>query len=224
MYKYLACLVILFLIFFIYIHLTKLTTPNNHLDILQVHDPDPTLAYELLGHNQPIVFQKELAFWKHFNKLLGRSLTDIKQEIATHSETDFSTSIKVNLEPYNLPLSYDWAIDIRGVSIDDSAGVFFVKQSNYLQMFGCVSGMFRIIITPPNQSHFLEPFKNLVSSKDATPILDAQPMELNYIEIVVRQGNLVYIPYNWHYYIYRPTTTEETVIVDCLNKSMLNVF
>jgi hypothetical protein len=225
MYKYIASLIILFLIFFIYIHISKISKYNNHLDILQVYDPDPDLAYELLSHNQPIVFQKELAFWKDFNKLLHKPLTEIKQDIASHPEIDYSTSIKANLEPYNLPLSYDWIVDIRGITMDDSSGIFFIKQSNYLQMFGCMTGQFRIIIAPTDQSAKLEPFKNLVSSKDVTALLDTDPLELNYIEIVVRQGNLVYIPYGWHYFIYRPSTaTEETVIVDCLNKSVLNMF
>jgi len=226
MYKYLAALVILFAIFFLYVHITKITTANNHLDILQVHDPDPELAYELLGNNQPIVFQRELEFWKDFNKLLGQPLETIKNEISTHPEINYSTSIKMNLEPYNLPLSYDWIIDIRTIVLDDTNGIFFIKQSNYLQMFGCVAGQFRIIITPPDQSPKLEPFTNYVSSKDATGMLDAQPMELNYIEIIVRVGNLVYIPWGWHYFIYRPNTGDgdgKCVILDCLNKSAINL-
>jgi hypothetical protein len=227
MYKYLAALVILFIIFFFYVHINKITTINNHLDILQVHDPDPELAYELLGHNQPIVFQQEIAFWKEFNKLLGKPLNTIKTQIASHPEIDYSISIKMNLEPYNLPISYDWLIDIRSVIIDDSSGIFFIKQINYLQMFGCITGQFRIIIATPEQSVKLEPFTNNVSSKDATAMLDAQPMELNYIEIIVREGNLIYIPWGWHYFIYRPSNTNtdtECVIIDCLNKSAINLF
>ena len=130
----------------------------------------------------------------------------------------------MNLEPYNLPLSYDWLIDIRPVVIDDTNGIFFIKQVNYLQMFGCVSGEFRIIIAPPDQSTKLEPFINNVSSIDATKMLDAQPMELNYIEIIIRVGNLIYIPWGWHYFIYRPFNYEgECVILDCLNKSAINI-
>ena len=224
MYRYLASLVILFLIFFFYVHITRITTVNNNLDILQVQDPEPELAYELLGHNQPIVFQRELAFWKDFNKLLGKPLDEIKSTITAHPEMNYSTSIKMNLEPYNLPLSYDWLIDIRPVVLDDTSGIFFIRQVNYLQIFGCVSGQFRIIITPPDQSSKLEPFANYVSSVDATKMLDAQPMELNYIEIIVREGNLVYIPWGWHYFIYRPNTSEANcVILDCLNKSAINI-
>lgn len=224
MIKYIACLIILLIIVFFYIHISKLTKINNHLDILQVHDPDPSLAYELLSHNQPIVFQKELAFWKEFNQFLGQTLSNIKTLISAQPINDYSKSIKANLEPYNLPLSYDWAIDIRTVLIDDKNGIFFIKQSNYLQLFGCVSSIFHIIIAPPDQKQYLEPFKNLVSSKDSTELLNAEPLKLNYIEIVVRQGNLIYIPYGWHYFIYHPSITstkEETVIIDCLNKSIL---
>jgi len=56
-------------------------------------------------------------------------------------------------------------------------------------------------------------------------MLDAQPMELNYIEIIVREGNLIYIPWGWHYFTYKPITLEgECVILDCLNKSAINLF
>lgn len=225
MYKYLATLIILAFIFFFYVHITKITNVNNHLDILQVHDPEPELAYELLGNNQPIVFQRELAYWKDFNKLLGRPLGDIKTSITSQSEINYSTSIKTNLEPFNLPLSYDWLIDIRPIILDDTSGIFFIKQVNYLQMFGCVSGQFRIIITPPVQSSKLEPFTNHVSKKDATKILDAQPIELNYIEIIIRKSNMIYIPWGWHYFIYRSSTSngEESIILDCLNKSVINL-
>lgn len=225
-FRYLAALIILFIIFFLYVHIIKLKTENNNLDIIQVHDPDPDLAYDLISHNQPIVLQKEMAFWKDFNKLLGQPLASIKQSISEHPEIDYSTSIKMNLEPYNLPISYDWLIDIRQAALDDSTGIFFVKQTNYLQAFGCVTGQFRIIITPPDQSPKLEPFTNNVSTVDSTKLLDAQPMELNYIEIIVRQSNLIYIPYGWHYFIYNPgaSSSTECVIVDCINKSILNYF
>lgn len=225
MYKYLVALVIVFIIFFLYVHISKITTVNNNLDILQVHDPDPELAYELLGHNQPIVFQRELEFWKDFNKLLNQPIENIKIQITSNPEMNYSTSIKMNLEPYNLPMSYDWLIDIRPIVLDDTNGIFFIKQVNYLQMFGCISGQFRIIIAPPDQSGKLEPFTNYVSSNDATKMLDAQPMDLNYIEIIVRVGNLVYIPWGWHYFIYRPSThNSNSVILDCLNKSAINIF
>jgi len=224
MYPYIASLVILFIIFFIYVHISKITSINNQLDILQVFDPDTELAFELLSQNQPIVFQKELAFWKDFNKLLGQPIDYIKNQIISQPEINYSTSIKINLEPYNLPLSYDWLIDIRSVVIDDSNGIFFVKQTNYLQMFGCISNIFHIIITPPNQSSKLEPFINNVSSKDVSAMLNNEPIELNYIEIIVREGNLIYIPWGWYYFIYHPTqNTNESVILDCINKSAINL-
>lgn len=223
MYKYLGLLLILFLIFFCYCHISRLTTINNHLDIIQTSDPDPELAYELFDKHQPIVFQKELLFWKEFNKLIGKSLTEIKEVIAK-KEINYTEYIKNNLEMYNLPLSYDWIIDLRNIVIDDKNGIFFIKQSNYLQVFGCVSGEFRIIIATPDQSTKLEPMINNVSTKDATELLNKEPMEINFIEIIIRKGNVVYIPYGWLYFIYNPTPSNETVIIDCLNKSIINFF
>lgn len=220
--KYVFSLIILLIIFVIYCHISRLKNTNNHLDILQVFDPDPEIAYELFEHHQPIIFQKELKFWKEFNKFLGKSLTDIKTAISSNTEINYSNFIKNNLEVYNLPLSYDWNIDIRNVLLDDKSGIFFVQQSNYLQCFGCVSGQFRIIIAPPDQSKYIEPFINNVSTINAIDVLEKIPLEMNFIEVIIREGNLIYIPYGWFYFIYNPNTKSESVIIDCINKSILS--
>ena len=220
LFNYVLSLLILFIIFFIYCHMSRLKIINNDLKILQVSDPDIDIAYELFNSHQPIVFQKELLFWKEFNTFIGKSLTDINTTISTNTTIQYSNYIKNNLEIYNLPLSYDWNIDIRNVVLNESSAIFFIKQNNYLQVFGCVTGEMRIIITPPDQTHIVQPFINMVSTIDATSLLNKEPMEMNYIEIIVREGNMIYIPYNWLYYIYK--TTEECVIVDCINQSVLN--
>ena len=219
-FNYVLSLVILFIIFFIYCHISRLKIINNELKILQVSDPDIDIAYELFNSHQPIVFQKELLFWKEFNKFIGKSLNEINNSISINTNIQYSNYIKNNLEIYNLPLSYDWNIDIRNIILNESSAIFFIKQNNYLQVFGCVSGEMRIIITPPDQTHIVQPFINMVSTIDATSILDKEPMEINYIEIIVREGNMIYIPYSWLYYIYK--TTDECVIVDCINQSVFN--
>jgi len=193
------------------------------LKILQVADPNVDIAYELLDNHQPIVFQKELLYWKEFNTFIGKSLIDINNTITTNNQIHYSDYIKHNLEIYNLPLSYDWNIDIRNIILDSNSSIFFIKQTNYLQLFGCVSGEMRIIIAPPNQSYLVQPFTNLVSTLDATILLDKDPMEINFIEVIVREGNMIYIPYNWIYFIYTQSTiNNECVIVDCINQSVLN--
>lgn len=223
MLKYICCLIVLFIIFFCYCHIDRIKTINNTLNILQAADPEPELVYELFEHHQPIIFQRELYFWKEFNKLLDKSLTEIKDIISTNSNINYTEIIKINLEPYNLPLSYDWSIDIRNIILDDNNGIFFIQQNNYLQCFGCVSGEFRIIITPPDQLPKLEPFINRVSTIDSTQLLEKEPIELNFIEIIIRKGNLIYIPWNWLYFIYKPTHIQETVIIDCLNNSIISI-
>lgn len=231
--KYICCFIILFVVIFCYCHITNFKIINNNLNILQTSDPSYEIAYELFTHHQPIIFQRELLYWKEINKLINKSLLEIK-EIITHSNdiNDINTTatkinyteiIKLNLEIYNLPLSYDWNIDIRNIILNDNNGIFFIQQTNYLQCFGCITGEFRIIITPPDQLIKLKPLKNNVSITDATALLNKEIIELNFIEIVIRKGNLIYIPWNWLYFIYKPTNINETVIIDCLNKSLLSM-
>ena len=222
LFNYISSLLILFIIFFIYCHISRLKIINNDLKILQVSDPDIDIAYELFNSHQPIVFQKELLFWKEFNTFIGKSLSDINTSISTNTNIQYSNYIKNNLEIYNLPLSYDWNIDIRNIILDESSAIFFIQQNNYLQVFGCVTGEMRVIITPPDQTNSVKPFINMVSTIDATSILNKEPMEMNYIEIIVREGNMIYIPYHWLYYIYKGNTSKECVIVDCINQSVFN--
>jgi hypothetical protein len=212
-----------FAIYFGYNYVSKIKIINNELKILQTFDPAPEMIKELLDNHQPIVIQKEIMFWKQFKLLLGKELDHIKNEIATNKEINYSEIIKKNLEVYNLPLTYDWNIDIRNINLDYQSAIFFVKQDNYMQLFGCVSGEMRIIIAPPDQSKYIEPIMNLVSTVDATPILNKEPIEMNYIEIIVRQGNMIYVPWGWLYFIYNGNNQKECVIIDCLNKSALTL-
>lgn len=221
--QYITALIIVLLILFSYCHISRLKTLNNELKILQVVDPDADMVYDLLDKHQPIVFQKEIFYWKEFNHLIGKSLTDIKTTISINKTINYSEYIKNNIDLYNLSLSYDWNIDIKNILLDDKSAIFFNKQNNYMQLFGCVSGEMRVIITKPDQCSLLSPFINMVSSVDATSLLDTEPMVLNYIEIIVRQGNMIYIPWGWCYYIYKIQNTEECVVVDCINKSFLSL-
>lgn len=222
--RYIFCFIVLLIIVFIYCHVTNLTVQNNHLDIIQVNDPDVELILELLNNYQPMIMQKELLFWKELNKLIGKSLIEIKKNISSHPEINYTESIKTNLEPLNLPLSYDWNIDIRNVIIDDKSGIFLIKQNNFRQCFGCITGEFRIIIAPPDQSKYCEPFINSVSTKNIHDFLDKVPQEMNFIEVIIRKGNIIYIPWGWLYFIYSSNLSNECVIIDCSNKSILSNF
>jgi hypothetical protein len=221
--SYVSALTILTIIYYIYYHLNNLKIINNELKILQIFDPEPDTIFELFKNHQPIVFQRELFFWKQFKTLLGKPLIDIQNAITANTDINYTEFINKNLEPYNLPLSYDWNIDIRNVVLDDKSAIFFIKQNNYMQMFGCVSGEMRVIIAPTDQQSILEPIINLVSTIDATPILDKDPIVLNFVEIIVRKGNIIYIPWNWFYFIYKGKSEEECVVIDCLNKSVLTI-
>uniref|UniRef100_A0A6C0HM37 Cupin-like domain-containing protein n=1 Tax=viral metagenome TaxID=1070528 RepID=A0A6C0HM37_9ZZZZ len=216
----------------------------------------------MLAQHLPIIYQREIYAWKYFNKLVGLPLAKIQATIAAGTPItpttitatiDYSEIIKQNLEPNNLPMSYDWSIDMRNIVLTETSAICFIKQSNYMQLFGCVSGEMRIIISPPDQAPLLGTFINNVSNFDATKLLDKVPIELQFVEIILRCGNMIYIPYDWHYFIYKNSLTSsidnsannkantaantaanveiadiddiddisDTIIIDCLNKSIL---
>ena len=77
LFNYISSLLILFIIFFIYCHISRLKIINNELKILQVSDPDIDIAYELFNSHQPIVFQKELLFWTSPENISEKTITTI---------------------------------------------------------------------------------------------------------------------------------------------------
>jgi hypothetical protein len=224
MLNYIAFIIIIIIFYVAYTNISRIKVVNNELKILQTFDPDETIIKELLEKHQPIIIQRELFFWKQFNKtILGQSLDIINQEIGKNKEVNYTTIIKENLNIYNLPLSYDWNIDIRNISLDYNSAIFFTKQNNYMQLFACVNGEMKIIISPPDQFGYLEPFNNLISTIDATSIINKEPPDMKYIEIIIRKGNMIFVPWGWFYFIYNSKPEQECVIIDCLNKSALSI-
>ncbi len=207
------------------------TKKNNDMNILQVFDPDPDTLFDLYQQGLPTIIQKELQNWDGIDLLLGLDYNTIKTTVQDHMN-DVLTIIKGNLQFHNNVLSYDWKIDLTLVETNINSPIFPVRQANILQLFATVTGETRIILFSPDMEKELEPFTNNVSSVDIKSELEKDDTKMNFIEIVVREGNLIYIPYGWHYFIYgnhidldgeEQIQTNETVILDCINKSLVEL-
>jgi len=201
------------------------------MNILQVFDPDPDTLFDLYQQGLPIIIQKELQNWDGIDLLLGLDYDTIKSTVQEHMN-DVLTIIKGNLQFHNNVLSYDWKIDLNLIETDINSPIFPVKQANILQLFATVTGEARIVLFNPDTDKHLEPFTNNVSSIDIKPEIEKDNTEINFIEIVLREGNLIYIPYGWHYFIYGNhidldseghEQIGETIVLDCINKSFVEL-
>lgn len=202
---------------------------NNEMNILQIYDPDPENLFNLYNNNLPIIIQSELQNWDGFNELIGINYDMIKSVINENLE-DILTIIKGNLQFHNNIFSYDWNIDIKKINFNYDSPIFMIQQNNLLQLFSTITGEARIILMNPEHHSKLGNFKNNVSNKDITQEINKPDTKLDFIEIILREGNMVYIPYGWHYFIYgnkminddNNDIDDETIILDCINLSLIN--
>lgn len=207
------------------------TKKENEMNILQVFDPDPDTLFELYQRGLPIIIQKELQNWDGIDLLIGLDYDTIKTTVQENMK-DVLSIIKGNLQFHNNVLSYDWKIDLTMVDMDINSPIFPIKQVNIIQLFATVTGETRVILFSPNMETYLEPFTNNVSSVDIKSEIEKDDTKINFIEIVLREGNILYIPYGWHYFIYgnhldldndESEQIGETVILDCINKSLVEL-
>lgn len=208
------------------------TKKNNEMNILQVYDPDPEAIFNLYKKGLPIITQSELQEWDGFDMLVGIDYSTIK-EIVTENMSDILTIVKGNLQFHNNILSYDWKIDITKIPFDINSPIYVIEQKNLIQLFSTISGEARIILfSPKNKPHFGN-FKNNVSDTDIKNEIEKDNTTLDFIEIILREGNMIYIPFGWYYFIYGnhiklngdndENEFNETIILNCINKSLLDI-
>ena len=207
------------------------TKKNNEMNMLQVFDPDPDTLFDLYQQGLPIIIQKELQNWDGIDLLLGLDYETLKTTVQDNIE-DILTIVKGNLQFHNNILSYDWKIDITLVDTDIKSPIFPVRQVNLLQLFATITGEARIVLFAPQIEKHLTPFTNNVSSIDIKHEIEKDNTELEFIEVVLREGNLIYIPYGWFYFIYgnnidldtiEDEQHRETIVLDCINKSIIDL-
>jgi hypothetical protein len=198
---------------------------NNNMNIVQVSLPESDTLYSLYGERSPIVFQNEIDDWDGINILLGRNNNEINQ-IVSENKKDVLTIITGYLQFHQPLFTYDWFIDFQKIIYTFNSPIFIIQQKNYHHLIANMNGEIRIILIPPNEHSKLGEFTNNVSKHDITSLLNQEKPNFEFIEIIVREGNMVYIPYLWHYFIYRAefeNDDSDTTIMNAINKSYLDI-
>ena len=198
---------------------------NNTMNIIQVSLPESDTLYELYGNRSPIVFQNEIDDWDGINTLLGRNNEEINK-IVSENKKDVLQIITGYLQFHQPLFTYDWFIDFQKIIYTFNSPIFVIQQQYYHHLISNMCGEVRLILIPPNEHNKLGEFINDVSKRDITEDLNQEKAPFEFIEIIVREGNMVYIPYLWHYFIYRAEfedDTTNTTIMNAINKSYLDI-
>ena len=242
LFGYIIAIVLILLFIIIFSHVSKWKSYTTELKILQTQQSPPHLVYELLQQHLPLIYQNEIQIWDEADLLIEQSLDDIKELIKDYP--NMTQIIKRNLAINNKPFTYDWIIDIKPLSISITDPIYVIKQNNYLQLIACITGICKVLLIPPHsinrgenidfERSNLGIFNNNICDTDITTKLDLTPPPFEFVEVVLRFGNMIYIPFNWYYHIYNVTpankdapfgiVTGECIIMDCINKSLIDSF
>ena len=235
MRNYIILIVAVLLVMLYVAHFMQLSKENNELRILQTFDPDEETVYHLFKQKLPLILVDEIFLWsleddEHPEQgkapstewansgahpehtIIDKPLNELGTILANKT---VHRRIIQNLDHYSLPLSRGWALSLESIKNDASSPIIPRQEKNYMHLVGCISGEMRVILFPPNID------KKIMEDKDlATKLMDTK-LEIPCLEIIIRVGNMIYIPNGWWWF---PYSHEKTIILDAVNSSLFGVF
>jgi hypothetical protein len=242
-YKYYVIAICVILIIFIcYCYHRYFNRVNNEPEILQTDFSD-IVAQDLFLEKLPIIFRDEMFDWECICEIFELPIEEINKIIA--NEPIFSNLLKDYMSPFSLPLSTNWDYTITKRTTSDTYKHFILEQQ-HRHIIGQITGEQRIYLATPNQATHLNPLvkynKNNKNNKNDTinenhflvnktysltnfwsekETSNPDYAKLEYMEVVLRAGNILYIPYGWWYL---EQVKEEGLVLEAKSKSILNWF
>ena len=199
-------------------HYLQLTKKNNELRILQTFDPDDETTYHLFKQKLPLILVDEIFLWSLEDEdnpertIIDKPLNELGPILA---DKTVHRRIIQNLDHYSLALSRGWALSLESIKNDATSAIVPHQERNYMHLIGCISGEMRIILFPPNSDS-----KVMADPALADKLMDTK-LEIPCLEIIIRVGNMIYIPVGWWWFEY---SHEKTIILDAVNSSLFGVF
>ena len=223
---YFLVILFLFLIILAYSHIRILNKKNKNIQILQAETPDVNKIHNLLIEKSPTIFRQSLYSWDALTELFDKDIQEINYLLKKKEK--FKNDINVNLNNYSMPLSFGWEYTFEERNQNDN---YFRLENNHRHLICQVLGTQRVYLASPNQSQFIETKKDS-NHKHNTSIsktnfwdkneIGKEPFnKIKYIEIILREGNILYIPNGWWYLC---KVEESSLILDCYNISFFSFF
>jgi hypothetical protein len=217
MYNYIIFFIICFLIILCLAHIIQLKKQNNELRILQTYDPEINTITELFKEKLPIILVDEINLWSLENKEnQDRTIINIELQELSHILKDNFVHRRIiqNLDHYALSLSRGWSLSLETVKNTPSSKIIPLKEKNYLRLIGCLKGEMRVMLFPPNLN------KSILDDPSLSTKLMEPKSDIPCLEIIIRIGSMIYIPYGWWVFIY---SHEKTILLDAVNSSVFGM-
>ena len=227
---YYIILILLTTIVFVFIsYIINLKKVNNDIEILQTYNFEDSSIQNILVNKQPTIFKEIMYEWELINDIHELPIEQVQQLL---EDKKFYDMLSEYLNQFSLFLSFNWNIKINKYT-KGYKGIFFIKESNHRHLICQITGISKILLASPNQNEILKQnqikdntleFNNIRSNtnfwnKEETHI---EPFnKLEYIEIILKEASILYIPNEWWYII---TTEEDGIIMETNNESFFNIF
>ena len=172
--------ILVILIVIIYFQYQSINEINNSFEILQYDNPNKSIFENMVNDKLISVF------------------TNIK--LTKKPKQSLNEVVKNSLNYYNIPLSVESNYDI--ISEKKGQTSLIKRQDKYRRLIYVLKGEKRIIIFNNEQKNNLYLKNNSVSLINIfNQDLEKYPLinKLKYVEIIVRENNMVFIPYNFYF-------------------------
>ena len=101
------------------------------------------------------------------------------------------------------------------------------QESSFRHLICQISGESKVIIFSPSQKSYMYPIKNKQGVISQVDFWNQDLKKYNkfnqaqYVEIILRQGHMIYIPYKWWYCVQSST---DSIRVSCYSESIFSYF
>lgn len=219
---YIALLVFIIFGILVYCYIANLNKINSEVAILQKDNPTDGEIQDLLVQKQPTIFADVLYEWEAIAEIFDMPLELITELLAAKTFVDLLTD---HLNPYAMLFSRGWKFQASERTAETYKESNFRLESNHRHLIAQITGIQRIYIASPNQTNFMVPVEtsgNITrcSVNFFNPPDDAGEFnKLQYMEIVLREGNLLYIPRGWWYL---QKVEAPCLVLECVNESLFS--
>lgn len=221
--NYFIIIFCIIIVIFIYSHIRILIKENKNLEILQGETPNAHIIQELLLEKSPTVFRQVLYGWNSIVDIFDKDINEIK---TICKDKKFNEDIINNLNSYSMFLSLGWDYKFYKKNKSDS---HFRLENNYRHLICQIMGTQIIYLASPNQKDKFKDIKkdnnqhnNVISEINfwnENEIIKEPFNSLEYIKIILREGNILHIPNGWWYLC---EIDEESLVLDCYNISVFS--
>tara|TARA_B110000238_G_C16082900_1_gene420301 strand:- start:536 stop:1186 length:651 start_codon:yes stop_codon:yes gene_type:complete len=178
-------------------YITINTLTNTKYEIIQGNNPDKDTFEDLLKGKNVVV--------------LTNIFENIDKTLFITDKLDDNEDLKIKLldqfRYYHIPMTFTYNFKIENEEKNSYKPI--IKESSYRHLIVLLKGLKKIIIFNPKQKENLHTKNNqsLINFWEGDKTQFSNYSKLEYIEIVLKDNQMIYIPYGWWYSEYNMTDT-----------------